>query len=241
VPHIFRGGDEESGEGGFWRARSRSFSGRDRSCAFCTSCYVAEINTYSSVRFQAGRAVISLYFSLAGIFPHSANIGMDGPIGRRFPWTAFRAATSCTTSTDLDRLLNLHGAHGTTWVAGIIMDSISRVDLRWLMPSRSDASSIVRFDAAPGDMRSGQLIDRLLDRDGTRPFHSKCYRFRFFAPARFRVAARSDHLGNHIHAVRVGICNRPLLRLLHPARVECALLCHCDSVSAGLRSSSQSV
>src|SRR5580658_8893501 len=88
--------------------------------------YIVEFNSYVPVGFGPTGCHPSTPTPVSS--PISANIGMDGLLaavklrGRRFA-----RATSCTTLTDSIAPMGIsQGAHGTTWVAGILFDPMSR-------------------------------------------------------------------------------------------------------------------
>jgi len=120
------------------------FLGPGRSCDILhlLATQLKSIGIHSSV---SGRRAVIPRLQPPVSSPISANIGMAGPLETvRLLGLRFARATSCTTSADSIASIGIsQGAHGTTWVAGILFDSISRRMTLWLMPSRSDACSKV--------------------------------------------------------------------------------------------------
>src|ERR1700686_4392411 len=106
-------------------------------------CYQTENTKPSYVGFRPTDRASSTYPPASS--PISVNIGMDAlQIAGGFLGRPFTRATSLMTSADSIASVGIsQGAHGTTWVAGILFDSISRRTTLWLMPKRSDASSKV--------------------------------------------------------------------------------------------------
>ncbi len=130
-------------------------------------CYVRDIKEHLVVGFRPTDRHPSDQPAVSSLI--SANIDIDGPLATgRLRGRRFARATSRTTSTDSIASNGIsQGAQGTTWVAGILFDSISRRMTLWLMPSRSDACSSVTV--SPGTNAPVQAGGRTTIRSESHP------------------------------------------------------------------------